>query len=167
VTQFENDLIELYQGEILGEALFSAMLASAENDDQRLKLGSMLQLETETKARLRPALISIGLSIEEDPAMREQALATASALADASWIEKMTTLNHELKTTFVPRFAEIAAHAHTVGNQSHAELADSMVVHEAALLELTRRELNGEADSSVEPVAMLLTYPLTAPIAKG
>jgi hypothetical protein len=166
MTQFENDLTELYQGEILGEALFSAMLASAENDDQRLKLASMLQLETETKARLRPAMVALGLSIQEDPAMREQALATASALAGASWIEKMTALNHELTTTFVPRFAEIAEHARASGNQSHAELADSMVAHEAALLELTRRELNGEAGSSVEPVALLLTYPFTAPIAK-
>jgi hypothetical protein len=127
----------------------------------------MLQLETETKARLRPAMVALGLSIQEDPAMREQALATASALAGASWIEKMTALNHELTTTFVPRFAEIAEHAHAAGNQSHAELADSMVAHEAALLELTRRELNGEGCSSVEPVAMLLTYPLAAPIAKG
>jgi hypothetical protein len=167
MTQFEKDLIELYQGEVLGEALFSAMLASAENDNQRLKLGSMLQLETETKARLRPVMVALGLSIEEDPAMREQALATASALADASWTDKMTALNHELGTTFVPRYAEIAEHARAAGNKSHAKLADSMVVHEAALLELTRRELNGESASSVEPVVKLLTYPFPAPITKS
>jgi hypothetical protein len=78
------------------------MLAAAENDDQRLKLGSMLQLETETKARLRPAMFALGLSVVENTAMREQAIATAESLAGASWIEKMTALNHELATTFLP-----------------------------------------------------------------
>jgi hypothetical protein len=46
-------MVELYQGEVLGEVLFDHMLSYFEEPDKQYKISVMLQLETETKARLR------------------------------------------------------------------------------------------------------------------
>jgi hypothetical protein len=46
-TQFTAILDEVDQGEVIGEAFFSAMLARFKTPDQQHKLASLLQLETE------------------------------------------------------------------------------------------------------------------------
>ena len=48
---------ELYESEIFGEAAALAWVEVARNDRDRHHLGTLLQLETETKARLRPFLL--------------------------------------------------------------------------------------------------------------
>ena len=63
-----------YDGEVLGETIYSAMLAGADDSVERLKLSHLLQLETETKAWLRPHLMSAGVCVVEPPAVREQRL---------------------------------------------------------------------------------------------
>ena len=54
---FLECLSDVYHGEQTGEVAFEAMLASAENDEQHYILASLLQLETEGKALLRPTLM--------------------------------------------------------------------------------------------------------------
>lgn len=68
-------LVELYQGEVLGEALFHAMLHAAQTEDMRWKLMIMSQPETETKARLRPALVAAGAYIAASPHHRARGMA--------------------------------------------------------------------------------------------
>ena len=63
--QFKKDLSELYQGEILGEVLFDQMLSYFQSPDKQYKLSLLLQLETETKARLRPTLVLLGIDLVE------------------------------------------------------------------------------------------------------
>ncbi len=46
---------EFYESEIFGEAASLAVLAVAKNERDRYHMGTLLQLETETKARLRPS----------------------------------------------------------------------------------------------------------------
>ena len=55
-----------YQGEGLGEAVFDNFVRLEENAERRYKWGTLLQLETETKARLRPFLTRLGLSIVQE-----------------------------------------------------------------------------------------------------
>ena len=43
------------------------------------------------------------------------------------------------------------------------EMARSMVEHESALLEMTRREIAGMGDRSPEPVVALLKFPVPTP----
>ena len=52
---FIQGLNELYQGEVLGEVLFNRMLELF--PEHRYEVSIMFQLETETKARLRPTLM--------------------------------------------------------------------------------------------------------------
>ena len=151
-------LIELYQGEVLGEVVFDALLATAENADQRWKLSMLLQLETETKARLRPVLAALGIDLAESAEMRSQGLALAASLGPLPWAEKMSTIYVLLSETFVPRYEQIEASF--TGN---SEAAKSMVEHETALMEMARREAAGESEGSAAGVEALLTHPIPYP----
>jgi hypothetical protein len=153
-------LQEFYQGEILGEAMFDAMLQSARNESERYKIGLMLQLETETKARLRPHLAAHGLSLQENPRMRPDGERFARELANATWDEKMRALEQSLSNTWLPRYQELTA---ALPPPLRA-IGQSMVEHEQALLEMARRELAGESHRSDEAVRHLLAHPLPRPV---
>ena len=55
--EFKACIVTYYQTEVLGEALFESLITKFQEPDYRYKIGSLLQLETETKARLRPAML--------------------------------------------------------------------------------------------------------------
>src|SRR5437764_10584484 len=101
--QQRQALRELYQGEVIGEAVFDKMLHHLDDDRQRYVVATMLQLETETKARLRPVAAASGLDIAEDPAERAAGEALAAQLSTATWLEKMQSLHDILEGTYVPR----------------------------------------------------------------
>lgn len=63
--EFRDCLVDYYQTEVLGEAFFEALVGAFSDPDHAYKIGSLLQLETETKARLRPAIVQLGGSVEE------------------------------------------------------------------------------------------------------
>jgi hypothetical protein len=153
-------LQEFYQGEILGEAMFDAMLQSARTESERYKIALMLQLETETKARLRPHLAALGLPLQEDPQMRPRGEQFARELQQATWNEKMRALEHSIGHIWLPRYRELTA---ALPAPLRA-IGESMVAHEQALLEMVRRELAGEPDRSDEPVRSLLAHPLSRPV---
>ena len=58
--EFKACIVTYYQTEVLGEALFESLITKFQEPDHRYKIGSLLQLETETKARLRPTLLELG-----------------------------------------------------------------------------------------------------------
>jgi hypothetical protein len=159
IAQQQATLAEFYQGEILGEAMFDTMLQSATTASERYKIGLMLQLETETKARLRPVLAAQGVSLQEDPGMRPEGERFARELASATWNQKMRTLADSIGQTWLPRYRELTAalpqHLRAVGQ--------SMVEHEQALMEMARREAQGDSERSHEPVHELLAHPLPRP----
>jgi tryptophan 2,3-dioxygenase len=155
-------LQEFYQGEILGEAMFDAMLQSAGNESERYKIGLMLQLETETKARLRPILAAQGLSLQEDPRMRPDGEQLARELANADWNAKMRALAESISQTWLPRYRELTA---TLPPPLRP-IGQSMVEHEQALLDMAQRELAGQSHRSDEPVRRLLAHPLPLPVQK-
>src|ERR1700739_142741 len=151
-------LQEFYQGEILGEAMFDAMLRSARDASERYKIALMLQLETETKARLRPFLAAQGLPLQEDPQMRPQAEEFARKWADASWHEKMSELARSIDETWLPRYRALTA---TLPASLRA-VGESMLAQEQPLLKRPRRELAGTAESA-QPVRHLLAHALPRP----
>jgi len=154
-----NALQEFYQGEILGEAMFDSMLQAARNESERYKIGLMLQLETETKARLRPFLVAEGLPLQEDPRMRPEGEQFARELQGATWNEKMHALAESIGRTWLPRYRELT-NSLPVALRA---VGESMVAHEQALFEMARRELAGESDRSDEPVRDLLIHRLPRP----
>jgi hypothetical protein len=72
--KFKDCLLEVYHAEQAGEIIFESMVKNAKNKDELFIFGSMLQLETEAKVIMRPTLVKLDLSIEENPISRNQGL---------------------------------------------------------------------------------------------
>jgi hypothetical protein len=155
-TEYPGCIQELYQSEVLGEAAFLALLAVARNEFDRYHLGTILQLETETKARLRPFLLKHGLPLEEQ-ADAAQIEGFVAAYQEYPWHEFLAGLQ-PLVGTFLARFKEIAE----AGPAEDQDVLQSMVTHEQAFVIWIDRELAGQSNS-LEAVISQLQFPLPEP----
>jgi hypothetical protein len=147
----------IYQGEVLGEAVFAAYLERERDAERVYKWGTLLQLETETKARLRPFMTRVGLSIAQDD-VRDRIAEFAASFASKSWRQHMEELA-AITNFFLEKFREIESAA----PESEREVARSMVVHESAINRFTQLELAGDAANSLNDVIAQLRYPLVNP----
>jgi hypothetical protein len=157
---YERGLNEFYRGEVIGEAIYSALLEAAEAPEERLKWAHLLQLETETKAWLRPHMILAGVSIVEPPDLRETAQHIVAGLVSLDWAGKMKAL-----TAFVPdlvkHYRAYAEAAHDRGDVEQAVVCQFMVDHELVQEEFARLELDGaNPATSLEPLTRQSRYPL-------
>jgi hypothetical protein len=154
-------LLEFYSGEVLGEAIYSALLSAARSDDERLKWGTLLQLETETKAWLRAPMVAHGVSIAEPTAERDKGVALAEQLESLPWTVQIQALREAIRNDFIPRYQGHADAARERGAADERAVCLYMVEHERAQLEFAERELAGaSSDRSLEPLVKLLRYPL-------
>jgi hypothetical protein len=71
LKKFKVGLSELYQGEVIGEVILNCLLVQFRSPRQQYLLGSVLQLETETKARLRPTAAILGIDLVESEESRK------------------------------------------------------------------------------------------------
>ncbi len=148
---FRAYLIERYQGEVYGEALFRALAEREGHAERRQKWRTLQQLERETKERIRPAVAELGATTEEDPARCKEGEDLAARLAAVPWDDLMKGFRTELEK-FVREFEK----AEELAPPEGAELARDITRHEKALLEFAVRELEGREAHSLEPVAALL-----------
>jgi tryptophan 2,3-dioxygenase len=151
-------LQEQYQGEVAGEASISRMLKQFTSLRQQYLLGSMLQLETETKARLRPAAASLGIDLVESEDARAEGEALAELAKGLDWQAANKALEGPL-ADFTQRYREIAA----IAPPEFKELAESMVTHEESLLQVARSEASGKNDDAISAVVDQLVFPLPRP----
>jgi len=147
----------IYQGEVLGEAVFNLYLGLEENAERRYKLATLLQLESETKVRLRPFMTQLGLSIAQED-VRDRVAEFAQSYASKSWQQRMEELAG-ITNFFLEKFREIENDAPA----SEREVAHSMVVHESALNKFAQLELAGDANNSLNDVIAQLQFPLPPP----
>lgn len=144
----------VYQGEVFGEGIFSAFYAAESDPERQRKLANLLQLETETKARLRPFMVHLGLSLTE-PDVSSVVKGYAEGYAARSWHEHMQSL---LETTakYIEEFKAIEAHA----SGYEKRMARIMVAHEESLNVFARMELDGDADRSLDGIIQQLHWPI-------
>lgn len=154
--QYPDCVRELYRSEIFGERITLVLLERARNSAEKYKLATILQLETETKARLRPFLMRLGLSLVEDDVSAELA-EVAKAVAHGSWRDVMAGMRESV-AGYVKRFEEIER----LGPEGDREILHSMVVHERSILTFAERELAG-APGSLDDIIAQLRYPLPLP----
>ena len=147
----------MYQGEVLGEAIFSCYVALEQDAERRYKWGTLLQLETETKARLRPFLTQLGLSVAENDA-RDRIVDFVKSFASKSWQAHMEEIV-KITDLFIGKFREIEKAA----PEKEREVAHSMVVHESAIQKFAQLELASDAAKSLNEVIVQLRYPLVKP----
>lgn len=156
---FEVGLQELYQGEIIGEVVFDALLAEFDEPDQRYKLATVLQLETETKARLRPAMMQLGLNVAEDEESRLAGKHLATLVKGMAWKDAMTVLRDAVEP-YLARYQSIADNA----PKAHQALAQSMVVHELSVYDFLAEESAGESAGKNEGTLDAVIKQLASPL---
>jgi hypothetical protein len=159
LEQFKVGLSELYQGEVIGEVALNCLLVKFRSPRQQYLLGSVLQLETETKARLRPTAAILGIDLVESEESRKMGLEMAGSVEDLNWKDTSSLLSKAL-VSYVDRYREIAETAPT----EYKELAESMVVHEKSIQHLWEREALGADDLSINEVVKQLIFPLPKPV---
>ena len=148
---------ELYESEISGEAFSLALLRVAKNERDRYQLGTLLQLETETKARLRPLLSKYGQSLSEDMELSE--VDGAVAAYQAVDFAEFAALMKPAVQGFLSRFQEIEL----VGPPEDQKILNSMVRHESSILKWLEMESEGNTEGSLDAMIAELQYPLPAP----
>jgi len=158
LEEYKVALEEQYQGEVAGEVSICRLLKRFTSPRQQYLLGSMLQLETETKARLRPAAARLGVDLVESDEARAGGEALADSVQGLDWQAANAALVEPL-AEFTQRYRDIAAMA----PPEFKDLADSMVRHEESLLNLVRSEASGEPDDALAAVLDQLVFPLLEP----
>ena len=147
---------ELYESEIIGEEISLALLKEAKSERDAYHIGTLLQLETETKARLRPFLFEHGISLDEG-ADASGLMELISAYKSMTWQEFAGFLKEPVQG-FLSRFEEIAAAA----PPEDRPIVESMVDHEAAILEWVTIESESPSEDSLHAMISQLQYPLRA-----
>jgi hypothetical protein len=161
--QFDEGLEMFYNGEVLGEAVYSALIASTHDLQIQLKLSYLLQLETETKAWLRQYLLAVGMTIVELDEIRTMGGKMAAEMASMSWLQGMQAIYKIATEDLLPHYRRYAEEARARGRLDQAAVCDHMVEHEEAQAEFALRELRGEPFAqAVEPLMKASKYPLHA-----
>ena len=159
-ADYLRGVMAVYQGEVLGEGLFSRLAALATTDDRRRKFSHLLQLESEAKVRLRPLLARLGLSIVEDETQRSAGLQLAERLAEQPWDALLATFLADIDG-YIREYQAIADAA----PPEDREPLRFMVRHEQALRGFIEQEMAGQPDASLRGILPLLSYPLPPPAA--
>ena len=146
-----------YQGEVLGEAFFGRCIQLETDPVRRYKWANCQQLETETKAKLRPFLMQLGLSIVQKD-VGGQVDEFTSGFVEKSWSEHMRMIA-EVTDFYLGKFREIAAAAPA----AERAMALAMIAHETALNNFAKRELSGDTEASLTEVISQLHWPIAPP----
>lgn len=147
-------LRDLIESEIFGEAVSLALLDVAKTDRDRYHLATLLQLETETKARLRPLLYRHGISLSEEMPL-EHIDGIVQGYLDSTW-EDFAAANIDVVKGFLGRFQEIVA----AGPSEDREILESMIRHEEAILRWFEMESRGNTEGSLDAILSELQHPL-------
>jgi hypothetical protein len=156
-TGYPECINELYQSEVLGEQAFLALVDAARNERDRYHFGTFLQLESETKARLRPLLQKYGMPFVEHAEAREAVAGFAALYTDNEWQGFLAQLK-PLIEHFITRFQEIA----DAGPAEDREVLQSMVTHEQSFIHWIEKEMAGEP-GGLELAIDQLNFPLAEP----
>jgi hypothetical protein len=155
IEEYHAGVTELYQAEIIGEGLFSTLLATCPQE-HAYGMALLLQLEGEAKVRLRPLLWRLGLSVVEDQAMRAAGIQAADKLNQLSWRQAMLELA-ELVKPYIARYQALEAAA----PDSDKPAVHFMVAHEVAVLRFAELAAAGDKHA-VQEVLNQLEHPLPA-----
>jgi len=150
-----DGLRTLFDGEVMGERLLLDMLAVAKSPRDAWCFAHILQLETETKARLRPLMLKHGLGLAETPDL-SGVPGRVAAYLEQSWQGYAAGTAARLGP-ILEQYKAIA----TLGPPEDQDILQAVVAHEAALVTWARLEAQGESNESLDDMAALLKFPLT------
>lgn len=155
--QYPACLRAFYESEIFGEASALALLAAAEDDRDRYHFGTLLQLETETKARIRPLLFRHGIELSEDMELGD----IEGMVADYREHGFGKFLGDSIP--IVEKFLTVFQQIERICPPEDRAIAESMVRHESSIRRWMQMESDGETEGSLDDIISQLQYPLPRP----
>jgi hypothetical protein len=158
--QQKREVAEMYQGEVYGEAFYCALLDLFHSPLQKHLIGSLLQLETENKARLRQIVYQHGGDIVESDASRNDARDFIRQVEHMSWTDA-TAYMVAASVEFQDRYRELVKTVPDVLKP----VFDNMIEHEDLIIDAMRLASEGEDEKAIELVAGQLMLPLPRPAA--
>jgi len=154
------EVAEMYQGEVYGEAFYCALLHHFTTPVQQHLIATLLQLETENKARLRQIVFEHGGDVVESDASREDARDFIRQVEDMSWTDA-TAYMVAASVEFQDRYREIVK---TVP-ETMKPVVNYMIEHEDLIIAAMRLASEGEDEKAIDLVSDQLMLPLTRPVA--
>jgi hypothetical protein len=158
LEKYKAGLSEQYQGEVIGEVAINLLLSKFRGPREQYLLGTALQLETETKARLRPFVAALGIEIIESEESRQAGAGLGAALEGLDWRSSMKLLAEAL-IPYVDKYQEIS----DIAPPEYREIAELMVSHEKSIQQLWEQEALGDSTSALEEIRKQLLFPLPDP----
>ena len=160
---FKDSLVGIYRGEQVGEAIFETAIKHAENEEQLYILGSLLQLETEGKALLRPVISKLGLSVAIDPDAQPEGEAAANGIQQLAWHERFGAMAQGIERVFLPKYEALATFVTEEEDADAYKLAQFMGDHERAIMQACANVAAGKSNP-IQPVVDILHFPLAEPV---
>ena len=156
--EFKDCLLDVYLGEQAGEMIFESMLTMTEDESQRYIISNMLQLETEGKAIMRPLLVKLGISIEENKPLRERGIEIADTFRGMPFKEQFENIYQSVKNYYLPQYEELA----TLVDEEDSDafyIANFMGEHERSIL-LASENIIKDRPNPVQPIRDILKFPI-------
>ena len=160
--EFSKALLSVYNGEQFGEAFFSRLLPTAENQMQSYILGSLLQLETEGKIVMRPLMLKLGLPLADNENAIAEGASAAQAMVNVSWTDKFAAIVSIIREHGLPQYEALASMVSAEEEKAAHALAVFMGEHERIILAAAENLVAGKKDP-MAPLAKFLNFPLVAP----
>lgn len=160
--QQKSDLILLHDVEAEGEVFFSTLRNHpARSETERDKFALMVQVERETKTRIRSCLTRHCVVHTSEPEVLIRAQSKAKELAETQWHQFIRWLRDEA-SAYVALCRDITAR----GATSTLPTLMSVLAHEEAFLLFCTLELSN-SESSAGPLVKYLQQPLTIDMSGG
>lgn len=160
-SEFAENLLGVYHGEQLGEVLFSTMLQSAENDEQHFILASLMQLETEGKAVMRPVLARLNMSLADNSDAIAEGATVARSMTSMSWTDKFAAMASAVRDVYLPKYEELQGLMSADEDAAAHKLAVFMGEHERVVLAVFENVAAGKSEPTA-PLSTFLHFPLAA-----
>lgn len=161
---YRDSLLGVYHGEQFGEAFLATLLKFTENDEQDFILGSLLQLETEGKAKVRPLLARLGASLEDDPKSIERGVRMACDMSQMGWQDKFKAMAAGIKEHGLPQYEALMEMDFADEDAEAYQTALFIGEHERVILQVCEN-IVADTPNPTLPLADFLDFPLSSPSA--
>lgn len=158
--EFKESLLNIYHGEQFGEAFYATLLAETDDENEKLILAALLQLETEGKARLRPFIVKYGLPAYDDSNSIAGGVKTARRLVNEVWQSKFAAMVDIIKEQGLPEYEGLWEKVIPEDDPEAAELAKFVGAHERIILLVCENVVNG-VPNPTSPLDNFLHFPIS------
>jgi hypothetical protein len=153
VSEYDDLLLDAYNGEIFGDAFFAALAAKQPDENRREKLKTLQTVEARTATSLRRLITKAGLH-PDARVQRDQGEQLAAQVDPESWHEFLRGLLDAL-----PGFLRKFERLHEIAPAPKDPALVALVNHERAIERFAELELAGKEKRSLKPLQDHLRRP--------